>query len=479
MQSRRARNFNREAYGSLIDNPFKRPVDEPLSTFSIDVDTASYSNMRRFIDRENRFPPPDAVRIEELINYFSYDYEPASGDCPFSVNLEVGACPWNSEHRLVRIGLRGEEVDVDMRPATSLVFLLDVSGSMNQPDKLPLLKDSMKMLIEHLLADDRVAIVVYAGAAGLVLDSTYCDKKAEIIEALDRLRAGGSTAGGAGIELAYKVAQENYIEGGVNRVILCTDGDFNVGISDEGGLVRLIEEKRKTGVFLSVLGFGTGNFQDQKMEMLSNKGNGNFAYIDTLREAKKVLIKEMGGTLVTIAKDVKIQIDFNPAKVGAYRLIGYANRLLEAQDFDDDTKDAGEIGAGHTVTALYEIIPADGEIEDVPDAPDSDFIKPGEIVESDLMLKVKLRYKEPDGDESELISFPLADEGAELAGASPDYQFAAAVAAFGMLLRDSEYKGDATWATVLDLASAGLERDPNGLRAEFVSLVEKAGKIAE
>jgi len=473
--------WNREAYGRLVDNPFIRPAGiKALSTFSIDVDTASYSNMRRWINGGS-LPPPDAVRIEEMINYFDYSYEPASGDHPFSVNAEVNACPWKAEHRLVRIGLKGREVEADMRPATNLVFLLDVSGSMNQPNKLPLVKESMKLLVEHLLADDRLSIVVYAGASGLVLPPTYCDEKAAIIAALDRLRAGGSTHGSAGIQLAYETAEESFIKGGVNRVILCTDGDFNVGVSDEGGLVRLIEEKRKTGVFLSVLGFGTGNWQDARMEQLSNAGNGNSAYIDSLDEARKVLVEEMTGTLVTIAKDVKIQVEFNPAKVGAYRLIGYANRLLEAEDFNDDAKDAGEIGAGHTVTALYEIVPPgveipEGEIDDLK------YQQPEEETEradSNELLTVKLRYKEPDGEVSTKIEQPVVDAGALLADASSDFQFAAAVASFGMILRDSEYRGDATYATVLDLGSTGLDADKKGRRAEFMKLVEKAQAIAE
>jgi len=473
--------WNREAYGRLVDNPFIRPAGiKALSTFSIDVDTASYSNMRRWINGGS-LPPPDAVRIEEMINYFDYSYEPASGDHPFSVNVEVNACPWKAEHRLVRIGLKGREVEADMRPATNLIFLLDVSGSMNQPNKLPLVRESMKMLVEHLLPDDRLSIVVYAGASGLVLPPTYCDEKATIIAALDHLRAGGSTHGSAGIQLAYETAEESFIKGGVNRVILCTDGDFNVGVSDEGGLVRLIEEKRKTGVFLSVLGFGTGNWQDEKMEQLSNAGNGNSAYIDSLDEARKVLIEEMTGTLVTIAKDVKIQVEFNPAKVGAYRLIGYANRLLEAEDFNDDAKDAGEIGAGHTVTALYEIVPPgveipEGGIDDLKyQQPETET----EQADSDELLTVKLRYKEPDGEVSTKIEQPVIDSGALLADASGDFQFAAAVASFGMVLRDSEYRGDATHATVLDLASTGLDADKKGRRAEFMKLVEKARTIAE
>jgi Ca-activated chloride channel family protein len=470
---------NREAYGRLVDNPFVRAIDEQLSTFSIDVDTASYANMRRVIDG-GRLPVPDAIRIEELINYFDYDYAEPAGEHPFSVNVETNACPWNDAHRLVRVGLKGKDVPRDMRPATNLVFLLDVSGSMNDARKLPLLKQSMSLLVDSLTADDRVAIVVYAGAAGLALPSTYCDDRETILSALENLHAGGSTNGGQGIELAYKTAQDHFIDGGVNRVILCTDGDFNVGVSDEGSLVRLIEAKRETGVFLSVLGFGTGNWQDAKMEALSNKGNGNFAYIDSLDEARKVLVEEMAGTLVTIAKDVKIQVDFNPATVNAYRLIGYANRIMPPQDFNDDTKDAGEIGAGHTVTALYEIVPAGVEI-DLPDVDESKYVRAGDedaAEASDELLTVKLRYKQPEGETSTKLEYPVTDGGAALGDASEDFRFAAAVASFGMVLRDAEAKGSSTYATILDLAAAGLGDDEQGYRKEFVRLVERARELA-
>ncbi|NNF43961.1 MAG: VWA domain-containing protein [Phycisphaerales bacterium] len=469
---------DREAYGSLVDNPFRRPADTPLSTFSIDVDTASYSNVRRML-RQGRRVPPDAVRIEELINYFDYAYEPPSGDEPFSVNVETGGCPWEPAHRLVRIGLRGQDVDLDMRPATSLVFLIDVSGSMNQANKLPLLKESLRLLIDRLNADDRIGMVVYAGAAGVVLPPTYCDEKQTILDALDRLSAGGSTNGGEGIELAYRLAAEHFIEGGVNRVILCTDGDFNVGVSSQGDLDRLIEEKRTSGVFLSILGFGHGNWQDDRMETLSNKGNGNFAYIDSLREAKKVLVREMGGTLVTIAKDVKVQVEFNPAKVAAYRLIGYANRILAAEDFNDDTKDAGEIGAGHTVTALYEIVPpgaplATGSVD--PLKYQKAAAATAEAASGELMT-VKLRAKAPDGDVSKLIEHPVVDRDAPLAQTTSDFRFAAAVAEWGMLLRGSEYRAGATYEQVLDLASPGLADDPHGDRAEFLDLVRRAQSV--
>jgi Ca-activated chloride channel family protein len=500
----RARELNREAYAPLVDNDFKRPLEEPLSTFSIDVDTASYANARRFITA-GTLPPKDSVRIEELINSFDYAYDAPTGDDPFSVNVETGPCPWNDEHRLVRLGLQGRHVDRDMRPATNLVFLLDVSGSMNHPNKLPLVRASMRLLVQALTADDRVAIVVYAGASGLVLPSTFCDERQAILAALDRLKAGGSTNGGEGLELAYAVAQESFIEGGVNRVILCTDGDFNVGVSSEGELVRLIEEKRESGVDLSVLGFGTGNFQDARMEALSNKGNGNFAYIDTLDEARRVLVERMAGTLVTIAKDVKFQVEFNPAQVGAYRLIGYANRLLAAEDFNDDRKDAGEIGAGHTVTALYEIAPP-GAAEARPAVDPLVFQEqpePTPLADSDDILMVKLRYKRPGEDTSTLITRAVQDEGAGLDETSADFRFAAAVASFGMVLRESPHRGTATFASVLDLASTGVRswtegaeadeaaddgvtalrlapdaRRADAYRQEFVGLVEKAKAIA-
>ncbi len=471
--------FSREAYDPIVDNPFLRPTDNPLSTFSIDVDTASYSNVRRMINGGG-VPPQDAVRIEEMLNYFSYAYEPpaSDSDTPFAAHLEVNQAPWSPDHRLVKIGIKGKEVKVDERPATNLVFLIDVSGSMSPANKLPLLQQAFRMMVDRLNADDRVAIVVYAGAAGLVLPSTYCNDPDFIKRAISNLRSGGSTAGGAGIELAYKTAMDHYIEGGVNRVVLATDGDFNVGVSDDGSLVRLIEEKRETGVFLSVLGFGTGNFQDAKMEKLSNAGNGNFAYIDTMKEAKKVLVDQLAGTLVTIAKDVKIQVEFNPRKVGAYRLIGYENRVLAAEDFNNDTIDAGEIGAGHTVTALYEIVPVGAPVE-VPVVDELKYQKPAPaVVESDELLTLKIRYKEPEGETSTKIEFPLLDAGTQLNDASVDYRFAAAVAEFGMILRGSPYKGTASFSSVLDLAEAGLGGDEHGYRAEFAGLVRRLAEKA-
>ena len=463
---------NTETYDRIFENPVLAVAQNPLSTFSIDVDTASYSNVRRFINHGS-LPPKDAVRIEEMINYFTYDYDPPEGDDPFSANVEIATCPWNTDHRLVRIGLKGWEIADEERPASNLVFLLDVSGSMTPVNKLPLLKKAMQLLVERLNENDSVAIVVYAGASGLVLPSTTCDNKEVILEALERLQSGGSTNGGQGIQLAYDVAVQNFVEGGVNRVILATDGDFNVGITNQGDLIRLIEEKAKSGVFLSVLGFGMGNYKDSNLEKLADKGNGNYAYIDTINEARKVLVEEMGGTLVTIAKDVKIQVEFNPAEVNAYRLIGYENRIMRAEDFNDDTKDAGEIGAGHTVTALYEVVPA-GTAVDVPNVDPLKYQQSTQLTgaaTSGEMLTLKLRYKEPDGDTSKLLVFEIVDDGAQISDASSDFRFAAGVAVFGMILRDSEYKGSATYDTVVALAEDGLDDDEHGYRAEFINLV--------
>ena len=468
--------YNREEYGRIYENAFLSPVINPLSTFAIDVDAASYANMRRFLN-ESRMPYPDAIRIEELVNYFDYDYPQPRGRDPFSITAEVGACPWNAEHYLVHIGLQGKDLPATELPPSNLVFLLDVSGSMDEPNKLPLLKSAFRLLVEQLDEKDRVAIVVYAGAAGVVLPSTRGDQQAEILAALESLSAGGSTAGGAGIQLAYKIAREHFIPNGNNRVILATDGDFNVGASSEGELVRMIEEKREGGIFLSVLGFGTGNYQDSKMEELSNKGNGNYAYIDNILEAKKVLVSEMGGTLFTIAKDVKIQVEFNPAIVKGYRLIGYENRLLAAEDFNDDTKDAGELGAGHTVTALYEVVPvgASTEIRGTDSLKFSVTI-PVDGSQQDL-LHVKFRYKAPDGDVSQLIEQPLAATVTPLVRTSDNFRFSAGVAAFGMLLRNSPHKGEATYAMVKGLASGAKGDDANGYRAEFLQLVEKASLL--
>jgi Ca-activated chloride channel family protein len=465
-------NFNTESYAHIVENAFLGVASSPLSTFSIDVDRASYSNIRRFINGGQR-PPIDAVRIEEMINYFSFDYPDPNGDHPFSVTTEVSNAPWNPVHRLVRIGIQGKRVDMENLPPSNLVFLIDVSGSMRSPDKLPLLKASFRMLVNELQPEDRVAIVVYAGAAGLVLPSTSGDEEDTILDAIEALEAGGSTAGGAGIKLAYDVARENHIASGNNRVILATDGDFNIGASSDGEMVRLIEEKRGQGTFLTVLGFGTGNLKDSKMEQLADRGNGNFAYIDNLMEARKVLVTEVGGTLLTIAKDVKIQVEFNPARVQAYRLIGYENRLLQDQDFNDDTKDAGELGAGHSVTALYEVIPVGiDSTHDIVDVDSLRYQAPSETTvtsDSEELLFVKLRYKAPQGTESRLITHPVRDS---IDGPSADLTFASAVAGFGMLLRDSEYCGDLGLADVLDLARSSTGDDREGYRTEFVRLVE-------
>ncbi len=468
-----------EEYSHIADNPFLRVTDQPLSTFSIDVDTAAYANVRRYLT-QGSLPPADAVRIEELVNYFRYDYRKPSADDPFAVNLEVHAAPWQPKHRLVRIGLRGREIAHEQRPVSNLVFLIDVSGSMNEPAKLPLVKQSLRMLVDQLGEPDHVAMVVYAGSSGLVLPSTSGVKKDQILAALDKLQAGGSTNGGQGIQLAYRVAEENFIKGGTNRVILCTDGDFNVGVTSEGELVRLIEDKRKSGVFLSVLGFGRDNYADARMQQLADKGNGNASYIDTVAEARKVLVEEMSGTLITIAKDVKIQVEFNPSKVSAYRLVGYENRMLAAQDFNDDAKDAGEIGAGHQVTALYEIVTTG---QDVPGAM-IDPLKyqqeaPAGAAASDDLLTVKLRYKDPEGSESAKIEVALTDPGSDAEVASADYDFAASVAAFGMLLRNSEHKGQASWDLAIELALEGLEFDPNGYRRECVELMRKAKALSQ
>ena len=467
--------FNTEAYDHIEENRFYEAKEQPLSTFSIDVDTASYANVRRFLAQQNQLPPKDAVRIEELLNYFRYDYPPPTGRHPFAVHVESATAPWNETRRLVRIGIKATEVDPGKRKPANLVFLLDVSGSMNHPNKLPLLKRGMKMLVEQLDERDRVAVVVYAGASGLVLPSTKASDKARILEALDRLQAGGSTNGGAGIQLAYDIAERHFVRGGVNRVILATDGDFNVGTTNRGDLVRLIEKKRASDVFLSVLGFGTGNYKDATLEELARHGNGNFAYVDSLLEARKVLVEQMGGTLITVAKDVKIQVEFNPQRVQAYRLIGYENRILEARDFNDDRKDAGEIGAGHTVTALYEIVPPGAPI----DLPAIDPLKYGrntpEIASGSIeLLTVKLRYKQPTAKKSTKLEIPFEDSDRTLDAASEDLRFAVAVAGFGMLLRESEHAGSLSYVDVLRLARSGLGPDVGSYRAEFLRLVEVA-----
>jgi len=475
---------NSEQYDSIVENVFRRTLDEAMSTFSIDVDTASYANMRRFL-RSGRLPPADAVRVEELINYFSYDYPQPTGAAPFSVTTDVLACPWAPTHRLVRIGLKGREVHRNERKDSHLVFLIDVSGSMSSEDKLPLVQRSLRMLTEQLDVRDRVSIVVYAGNEGLVLEPTSGRERGEILEAIDRLNSGGSTNGGAGINLAYKIAREHRIEGGVNRVILCTDGDFNVGVTNREDLVKLIEEQRKSGVFLSVLGFGTGNLKDSQMEQLADKGNGAYAYIDSLTEARKVLVEQMSGTLETIAKDVKIQLEFNPAQVQAWRQIGYENRVLAHQDFNDDTKDAGEIGAGHTVTALYEIVPV-GVALDTPGVDDSRYQKTADTSPktvtaefADELMFVKLRYKAPDADVSQLITKPVSADAHAWNDSPADARFASAVAAFGMKLRGSAHVANLSYAQIGSLAADALGRDEHGWRVEFLDLVRKADELAK
>jgi Ca-activated chloride channel family protein len=469
-------NFNTEAYDAVPENAFLDAKANPLSTFSIDVDTASYANVRRFLNSE-QLPPSGAVRIEELVNYFPYSYPQPDGDIPFSVNVETARAPWAPEHELVRIGIKGRELDAKNRPASNLVFLVDVSGSMQPENKLPLLRRSLRALVENLGPQDRVAIAVYAGSSGLVLPSTPGSDKRRILDALDHLGAGGSTNGAQGIKLAYETARENFLKDGNNRVILCTDGDFNVGVTSQSSLVELIEKERASGVFLSVLGFGDGNLKDSTMEKLADKGNGNYSYIDSFTEGRKVLVEQMGGTLFTIAKDVKIQVEFNPARVAGYRLIGYENRLLAKEDFNNDKKDAGEIGAGHSVTALYEVVPAG---KSVPGENSVDPLKyqappPQEAGASDDLLTLKLRYKAPDSDSSKLIESPLkATDPKEFEAATPDFQFAAAVAAFGMKLRGTPGADDIAWRDIQAAAKRSLGEDPGSYRAEFLTLVEKA-----
>lgn len=470
---------NTENYATIHENGFLEVKHNALSTFSIDVDAASYSNIRRFVD-QGQMPPKDAVRIEEMVNYFTYAYAQPSDDTPFAIATELSACPWNTDHQLVHIGLQGKEIPTEDLPASNLVFLIDVSGSMDAPNKLPLLKSAFRMLVNQMRPEDRVAIVVYAGAAGMVLPSTPASEKEKIMQALEELQAGGSTAGGAGINLAYKIAKENFQEEGNNRVILATDGDFNVGESSDAGMERLIEEKREDGVFLTVLGFGMGNYKDSKMEILADKGNGNYAYIDNIQEAKKVLVSEFGGTLFTIAKDVKLQVEFNPTKVKAYRLIGYENRALKNEDFNNDKKDAGELGSGHTVTAMYEIIPADSE-EEVSSIDALKYqeqkVKSG-ARQSDELLTMKLRYKTPQGSKSQLIEQPLPDRSVRLDKTTDNFRFAAAVAGFGMLLRDSEHKGDLTYDAVATLARDARGADKEGYRQEFIRMVESCNLMA-
>lgn len=454
-----------------IDNAFIAVAADPLSTFSIDVDTASYSQIRQSL-RSGRMPAPSLVRIEELINYFDYKYPSPKQDEPFAAAIEVSQAPWNSKNKLVRIGIKAKGIAVDRRPRANLVFLLDVSGSMRSEDKLPLLKRSLEMLLTKLNSEDRIAIVVYAGASGLALDSTSAANPQMILSALRRLKSGGSTNGSAGIELAYNVAQENFIEGGVNRVILATDGDFNVGTTSRSELTKLIAEKAKKDVFLTVLGFGISSSSDGTMEQLADKGNGNYAFIDTLAEAKKVLVDQVQSTLVTVAKDVKLQVEFNPKRVSEYRLIGYENRVLADKDFNNDAKDAGEIGAGHTVTALYEIVPPN--VAKVDSLRYQTVTATSTAADSDELLTLKLRYKEPTGDTSRKKEIPVFDSKTKFAASSTDFKFASAVAAFGMILRGSPHSNNVQLSQVLDWASAGRGNDSHEYRAEFLQLIRKA-----
>jgi Ca-activated chloride channel family protein len=473
--------LEREGYDYILENAFLKVKDNPLSTFSIDVDAASYSNMRRFLTG-GQLPPAGAVRIEEMINYFKYDYPQPKNNDPFSVITEISSCPWNPAHRLALVGLQGKMIPTENLPSSNIVFLIDVSGSMADENKLPLLKQSLKLLVDQLRENDKVSLVVYAGNAGLVLPPTNGLQKQTIKEAIDKLESGGSTAGGEGIELAYKTATDNFIKGGNNRVVLCTDGDFNVGVSSDAALETLIEKKRETGVFLTVLGFGMGNYQDAKMQKLADKGNGNHAYIDQLSEAKKVLVSEFGGTLFTIAKDVKLQIEFNPAVVQGYRLIGYENRMLAKEDFNNDKKDAGDLGSGHTVTALYEIIPV-GIPSDFLKQVDSLKYQPLEKFSTTAfggeMMTLKMRYKQPDDSTSKLLTVAIKDEQKQMQYTSTNFRFAAAVAEFGMLLRNSSFKQQSTYKEVLSLATNAVGIDKEGYRKEFLQLVHSANTIVK
>ena len=472
---------NNENYSHITSNSFKNVTDDPLSTLSIDVDTASYAHMRRYL-QHNQLPPVDAIRIEEMINYFSYDYPQPNGDDPLTITAEISDAPRHNENKLVHIGIQGKKIDISNAPASNLVFLIDTSGSMS--NDLRLVKQSIEMLVDNLREEDSISIVAYAGSAGLVLRPTSGADKKTILAAINRLQSGGQTAGGAGIELAYKVAKQNFIHDGNNRVILATDGDFNVGVSSQEGLIRLIEKKREDQIYLSVLGFGRGNYQDYKMEQLADNGNGNYAYIDNLLEAKKILVKEIGGTLFTIAKDVKIQVEFNPAKVKSYRLIGYVNRLLNKEDFNDDKKDAGELGAGHTVTALYEISLYDSdESNSNVDALRYQTTSTNESAKEcfnycNEILTVKARYKRPESDNSQLITMPVIEILTEFDESSDNFRFSSAVAAFGMLLRDSEFKGDLSYETIQQIARLSKGKDLQGYRGEFVRLIELAEVVS-
>jgi Ca-activated chloride channel family protein len=471
---------NTESYTHHAETGYKDVLLNPLSTFSIDVDNASYANMRRFIDM-GQLPPPDAVRVEELLNYFNYDYPQPTGGHPYAIYTELSECPWNPNAQLLHVGLKGLEIDKSELPPSNLVFLIDVSGSMNSPNKLPLVKTSLKMLLEELRPLDRVAIVVYSGTTALLLPSTPASEKMKIIRAIDGLHAGGSTAGGQAMRMAYDVATANYIEEGNNRIIMTTDGDFNVGESSNAAMERLVEEKRRLGVYITVLGFGMGNYKDDRLEIIANKGNGNYGYIDNIQEARKLMVSEFAGTMFTIAKDVKLQIEFNPARVKAYRLIGYENRRLNDEDFNNDTKDAGEMGAGHSVTALYEIIPAGSDlnfpgVDELRYQPNTSPVDPDPRAE---LLTVKTRYKRPDGNQSILFDLQVQGRIVPLARTSDDFRFAAAVAEFGLLLRQSPYQGNATLKNALEMAQQARGKDEDGFRAAFVNLVKTTISLDE
>jgi len=469
--------YNTENYATIHENGYKEVTKDPLSTFSVDVDRAAYSNVRRFLN-SGQLPPVDAVRVEEMINYFNYEYKGPTNNHPFAVHQEMAVCPWNKDHYLMKIGLKGREIPKDNLPPSNLVFLIDVSGSMSPANRLPLLKSAFQLLVEELRPQDKVSIVVYAGASGCVLEPTPGNQKQTILGALNRLQAGGSTAGGAGLKLAYQKAEESFIKGGNNRIILATDGDFNVGVSSNAEMERLVADKRDKGIFITVLGFGMGNYKDDRLELIANKGNGNYAYIDNLQEAQKTLVQEFGGTLFTIAKDVKFQIEFNPSKVLAYRLIGYENRLLNAEDFNNDKKDAGEIGAGHTVTALYEIIPvgaadAASRVKQIDPLKYQKSTQTNEPV-SDEWLTLKLRYKQPDGDQSTLMEIPVKGKVKTFNDATDNFRFAASVAGFGMLLRNSEFKGELSYSAVQEMARSARGKDDDGFKAEMIRLVKTA-----
>ena len=473
-------NENNEEYPTFDENRFLSAKMHPLSTFSLDVDVASYGNMRRIIN-QGKIPSKDVIRTEELINYFSYDYPGPTGEHPVNITTEVAPCPWKDKHKIVKIGIKAKEIPTENLPYSNFVFLIDVSGSMHGPTRLDLVKSSLKLLVNNLRDKDRVAIVVYAGAAGEVLPSTKGKDRQKILEALESLNAGGSTAGGAGIQLAYKIAEKNFIAKGNNRIILCTDGDFNVGISSISELEKLIESKRETGIYLTILGYGMGNYKDSKLQTLSQKGNGNHAYIDNIQEANRVLVQEFGSTMYAVANDVKLQIEFNPAYVNYYRLIGYETRLLNNEDFNDDKKDAGELGSGHTVTALYEIIPVGVENPYKGNVDDLKYQKEKTNVSdySSEMLTVKLRYKKPGESESKKIEVPVSSISDDIRAISNDFKFILSVAMFGQLLRDSEFKGNATYSKVVDLAKEGIDNDEYGYRREFVRLVEAVNQMAK